>query len=229
MATSGTWGFTLDLPEIIEQAYERIGDEARSGWNYRTARKSLDLLMLEWQNRGYNLWTIKNASLPLVAGQSTYTLPAERLDIVEAVIRTDEGSANQTDLNTKRVSVSTYSKQTNKLTEGRPTQFHVQRKPEGIDVILWPVPDAQTSYTLNYWYMERIEDTGRDGTNNMDVPARFLPALIAGLAYQLALKFPKAYPMLPVLKQEYLDQWDLAADAAREKAAIKLVPNARAY
>lgn len=224
MATSGTWAFNLDLPEIIEQAYERIGGESRSGWDYRTARKSLDLLMLEWQNRGLNLWTVKNASQVLTAGQAAYPLSNEKLDIIEAVIRTDEGAQQQADINMRRVSVSTYSKQTNKLSQGRPTQYYVQRAPEGIEVTVWPVPDAQTTYVLNYWYMERVEDTGRNGTNTMDVPARFLPALVAGLAVQLALKDPKAIQAVPVLKQEYMDQWDLAADSAREKAAVKLVP-----
>ena len=229
MATSGTWAFTLDLPEIIEQAYERIGAESRSGWDYRTARKSLDLLMLEWQNRGTNLWTVKNDSLALTAGQASYALDPERIDIIEAAIRTDEGSVtNQTDINMKRVSISTHAKQTNKLSQGRPTQYYVQRTPTEVNVILWPVPDTG-DYVFNYWYMERIEDTGRDGTNTMDVPARFLPALVAGLAYQLALKDAKAFPLLPVLKEEYMNQWDLAADAAREKAAVKLVPNARIY
>jgi hypothetical protein len=224
MATSGTWAFNLDIPKIVEKAYQKIGEEARTGWNYRTARESLDLLLLEWQNRGLNLWTIKNASQTLTAGTATYSLSAEKLDIIEAVIRTEEGETDQTDINMRRVSVSTYARQTNKNTQGRPTQYFVQRKPDGIDVTVWPVPDSSTTYVLNYWYMERVEDTGADGTNTVDVPARFLPALIAGLAYQLALESPKAIQAIPTIKQEYVDQLDLAMDSAREKASVRFVP-----
>ena len=114
MATSGTFAFTLDLADAMEEAYERCGLELRSGYDYRTARRSLNMLMLEWQNRGLNLWTVKNASQTLTAGTSTYALTAEKLEIVEAVCRTDEGNTSlQADLSMTRISVSTYSQQTN--------------------------------------------------------------------------------------------------------------------
>lgn len=229
MITSGQWSFNLTLPQIIEQAYSRIGSEMRTGWNYRDARISLDLLLLEWQNRGLNTWTIKNGSQVLTAGTASYALPAERLDIVEAVIRTDDGNVTaQQDINIERVSVTTYAQQTNKLTTGRPTQYYVQRSPEGITIFLWPVPD-NGDYKMNYWYLERVEDTGNSGTYSPDIPARYLPALIAGLAYQLGLKSPKVYEALPRLESEYERQWELAADASREKAALRLVPDRSAY
>ncbi len=225
MATSTTWAFDLDVAQIIEQAYERIGSELRSGWDYRTARISLDLLMLEWQNRGLNLWTVKNASQTLTAGTADYILSNEKLDIVEATIRTDAGDVNaQTDLTMRRISVSSYAQQTNKLTVGRPIQYWVQRLPTGITITVWPVPDAVISYVLNYYYLERVEDTGASGDIKMDVPARFLPALIAGLAHQLALKTPKAAQFIPTLLSESERQWELAADSAREKATLRIVP-----
>ncbi len=225
MATSTTWAFTLDLPEIIEEAFERVGGELRSGYNYRTARRSLDLLMLEWQNRGLNLWTVKNASQTLTSGTASYALSNEKLDIIEGVIRTDAGdTSKQSDLTIKRISVSSYSQQTNKLQTGKPVQYYISRAPGAITVTFWPVPDSITTYVFNYYYLERIEDTGTPGSNTVDVPARFLPPLIAGLAFQIGLKTPAAMSALPILEKEYERQWELAADSAREKASLRLVP-----
>jgi hypothetical protein len=224
MATSGTWNFTLDIPDIIEEAYQRAGSELRSGWDYRTARLSLDLLLLEWQNRGLNLWTVKNASQALTASTASYTLSAEKLDIIEASLRTDEGDTTaQADLTMRRLSVSDYARQTNKLSEGRPSQYFVEYTDSAITVYPWPVPDSST-YTFNYWYIERIEDTGKPGTNNVDVPARFLPVLTAGLAYYIAMKLPESSDRLQMLQLEYERQWDLAADAARDKASFFMKP-----
>tara|TARA_R100001126_G_scaffold98664_1_gene73224 strand:+ start:100 stop:795 length:696 start_codon:yes stop_codon:yes gene_type:complete len=225
MATSGTTGFTLDLSDVIEEAYERAGLELRSGYDYKTARRSLDLLMLEWQNRGLNLWTVRDATVSLVAGTASYTLGVDKLDIIEGLLRTDAGdTSKQSDLTMQRISVSQYAHQTNKLTQGRPLQYYVERKPTGITLHFWPVPDATTSYTFAYYYMDRIEDSGRPASNNMDVPARFLPCLVAGLAYQVASKRPEALQLAPALKQVYEEQWNLASDAAREKAALYVAP-----
>jgi hypothetical protein len=225
MATSGTTSFTLDLSDIMEEAYERAGLELRDGYDYRTARRSIDLLMLEWQNRGLNLWTVQNTTLALVAGTSSYDLDADKLDIIEGLLRTDAGDpARQSDLTMQRISVSQYAHQTNKLTQGRPLQYYVQRKPTGITIHVWPTPDATQTYTFAYYYMDRIEDTGSPASNNMDVPARFLPCLVAGLAYQIASKKPEAMQLAPALKQVYEEQWALAADAAREKASLYMSP-----
>ena len=225
MATSGTTSFTLDLSDIMEEAYERAGLELRDGYDYRTARRSIDLLMLEWQNRGLNLWTVQNTTLALVAGTSSYDLDADKLDIIEGLLRTDAGDpAQQSDLTMQRISVSQYAHQTNKLTQGRPLQYYVQRKPTGITIHVWPTPDATQTYTFAYYYMDRIEDTGSPASNNMDVPARFLPCLVAGLAYQIASKKPEAMQLAPALKQVYEEQWALAADAAREKASLYMSP-----
>ena len=230
MATSGTTSFNLDLGDIFEEAYERCGLELRSGYDYRTARRSLNLLMLDWQNRGLNLWTVKNASQTLTAGTGSYTLTPEKLDIVEGVLRTDAGDINsQTDLTMHRLSVSQYSHLTNKLLQGRPIQYFVERTPTGISINVWPVPDAAETYTFNYYYMERIEDVGSPASLNMDVPSRFLPCLVAGLAYMIAVKRDEAAPRLPFLKENYEEQWTMAADSAREKASLYVVPGGYQY
>jgi hypothetical protein len=144
MATSGTYSFTLDLAEVFEEAYERCGLELRAGYDYKTARRSLDLMLLEWQNRGINLWTVKTAELALVPGVKSYALGGDKLDIVEALLRTDSGdAARQSDLSMNRISVSSYARQTDKLTEGRPIQYYVERSPAGITLNLWPVPDSR--------------------------------------------------------------------------------------
>jgi len=230
MATSGTTTFNLDLGDIIEEAYERCGLELRSGFDYRTARRSLNLLMLDWQNRGLNLWTVKNASQTLVAGTSSYALSSEKLDVIEGVLRTDAGDVDkQADLTMQRISVSQYSHQTNKLLQGRPIQYYIERAPTGLTVVVWPVPDAAETYTFNYYYMERIEDVGSPASLNMDVPARFLPCLTAGLAYNIAMKREEAAPRLAFLKENYEEQWNMAADSAREKASLYVVPGGYQY
>jgi len=230
MATSGTYNFTLDLSDIMEEAFERAGLELRSGYDYKTARRSLDLLMLEWQNRGTNLWTVRDATLSLVPGTTEYDLSPQTQDIIEGLLRTDDGdTSKQSDLTMQRISVSQYAHQTNKLTEGRPLQYYVERKPENLTLHFWPTPDATTPYTFAYYYMERIEDSGRPGSNNMDIPARFLPCLVSGLAYYIASKRPEALGLAPQLKQVYEEQWTMAADAAREKASLYVVPGGYDY
>ena len=225
MATSGTYAFTLDLSDIMEDAYERAGSELRSGYDYRTARRSLDLLLLEWQNKGLNLWTVKSTTQVLVAGTASYTLSNEKLDVIEASIRTDAGDATkQTDIHMKRISVTNYARQSNKLTTGRPIQYYVERAPEAITLYVWPVPDSTQTYSINYYYMERIEDTGKPASNTMDVPARYLPALTAGLAYYIAMKKPESQALVPSLKAIYDEQWNLAADSSREKASFFVKP-----
>ena len=225
MATSETFAFNLDIGDIIEEAYERCGLECRSGYDYRTARRSLNMLMLEWQNRGLNLWTVKNASQTLTAGTSTYALTADKLDIIEGVCRTDAGDTSlQSDLSMTRISVSTYSQQTNKLTQGRPLQYYVERTPTNLNLVFWPVPDDAKTYVFNYYYMERIEDAGNAANLNMDVPARYLPCLTAGLAYYVSMKRKESQQIAPMLKQVYDEQWELASDGARERASLQVSP-----
>jgi len=224
MATSGTAVFNMDLTELVEEAFERAGSELRSGYDLRTARRSLNLMFTDWSNRGINLWTVEQGSQVLTPGTGTYTLPADTVDLLEHVIRTDAGSAaNQADLSVSRISVSTYASIPNKLTQGRPVQIYIDRQESAPSISLWPIPDTAQTYTLVYWRLRRIQDAG-NGVNTMDVPFRFLNCLTAGLAYYLALKLPNGLDRIGLLKQQYDEAWELAATEDREKATFQLVP-----
>ena len=224
MATSGTAAFNMDLTELVEEAFERAGSEMRTGYDLRTARRSLNLMFTDWSNRGINLWTVEQGSQVLTAGTGTYTLPADTVDLLEHVIRTSAGStANQADLSVSRVSVSTYASIPNKLTTGRPVQIYIDRQTSAPSINLWPTPDTAQTYTLVYWRLRRIQDAG-NGVNTMDIPFRFLNCLTAGLAYYLALKLPNGLERISLLKQQYDEAWELAATEDREKATFQLVP-----
>lgn len=223
MSTSGTTTFDLDLTDAVEEAFERCGQEVRSGYDLRTARRSLNLLFVDWANRGVNLWTMDSATIPLVAGTATYTLPADTVDLLDTVIRTGAGnSSTQSDITITRIAEPTYASIPNKLATGRPIQIWVQRL-NAPQVTVWPVPDASTSYQLVYWRLRRIQDAG-NGVNTFDLPFRFLPALIAGLAYYLSMKVPGALERMPMLKTQYDEAWLAASDEDREKAAVRWVP-----
>ena len=298
--TSGTAIFNLDLSEVVEEAFERCGSELRTGYDLRTARRSLNLLFADWANRGVNMWTMEQGTIPLVYNQMTYALPNDTVDLLEHQIRTQaNSSSNQADLNITRISISTYATIPNKLTTSRPIQILVQRNNgmisptgytlsstitssattitlSGVDnlpaqgfiklddeiivygyisgntlyncfrgqqnttaaghnsgtavywaqvpaVTVWPVPDNSTTYTLVYWRLRRTQDAG-EGVNVADVPFRFIPCMVAGLSYYMGMKIPDAYARLPVLKTQYEEAWQLAADEDREKAAIRFVP-----
>jgi hypothetical protein len=223
MATSGTTAFNLDFTEIAEEAWERAGREMRSGYDLRTARRSMNLMTIEWQNRGINMWTIDEGTISLVDGTATYNLPADTIDLLEHVIRTNSGSQTlQSDLTISRISVSTYASIPNKLTEGRPIQVKVDRGRDNPTVTVWPVPD-NNNYVFKYWRMRRIEDAG-SGVETADINFRFLPCLVAGLAYYIAMKVPELAERIPMLKADYDEQFNLAAGEDREKATLRLVP-----
>jgi len=223
MTTSGTTGFVLDFPEIVEEAMERCGEELRTGYSLRTARRSMNLLFADWANRGINLWTIDSGTINLVPGTATYVLPADTVDLIDHVIRTGAGSAStQADLTCTRISSSTYATIPNKLSQARPLQIWIQRL-EAPQFTLWPVPDASQTYQIVYWRLRRLQDAG-NGANTPDVPFRFLPSLVAGLAYYLALKLPNGMERLGMLQQQYQEAWDLASSEDREKATLRLVP-----
>lgn len=223
MATSGVADFNLDLTEIVEEAYERVGKEMRTGYDLRTARRSMNLLFADWANRGLNMWTFEEGTLSLDPGVAEYALPTDTVDLMEHVIRTGAGSVNtQADLTITRISVSTYATIPNKLQQGRPIQIMVQRT-LAPSVVLWPVPDDSQTYELVYWRLRRLENAG-NGVNTMDIPFRFLPCLIAGLAYYLALKVPEAFERLQTLKTQYDEAWLMASDEDREKASVRFVP-----
>lgn len=239
MTTSGSSTFNLDVTNIIEEAFERCGSELRTGYDFRTARRSLDLVTIEWANRGINLWTIEQGVIPLIQGQIEYDLPVDTIDLLEHVTRTGSGST-QSDLSLTRISMPTYATIPNKNATGRPIQLWIDRQsgatyangtaPEGSTgniaapkVHLYPAPDQTGKYTLVYWRMRRIQDAG-NGVNTQDIPFRFLNCLIAALAYYLAMKIPGAQDRVAVLKAQYEEQWKFAAEQDREKAALRIVP-----
>ena len=300
MTTSGTATFNLDLTEIVEEAFERAGSELRTGYDLRTARRSLNLMFADWANRGVNMWTFEQGTITLTQGLATYALPNDTVDLLEHVIRTGAGSAStQADLTITRISVSTYATIPNKLQQARPIQMWFQRldgqtssigttlnggitatattitvtSAAGLpttgfvlidsetiqygyisgnvlsncfrgqngttaathltaaavytqnlpSVTVWPTPDNTATYQFVYWRMRRIDDAG-GGVRTMDVPFRFLPCLVAGLAYYLALKVENGAQRLEILKMQYDEAWELAAAEDREKAALRFVP-----
>ena len=243
MTTSGTASSNLDLTNIIEEAFERCGAELRTGYDIRTARRSLNLLTVEWANRGINLWTIEEGEIPLVLNQVSYNLPVDTIDLLEHVTRVGTGSSQQ-DLSITRISVSTYATIPNKNSTGRPIQLWVNRqsgatypiggRPEGTDpvtgvdhpqIFVYPAPDQSDYYTFVYWRLRRIQDAG-NGINTQDIPFRFLTCLIAGLAYYLAIKI--APDRIQSLKDQYEEQWKFAAQEDRDKSPVRFVPR-RAY
>jgi len=300
MTTSGVAAFNLDLTEIVEEAFERAGSELRTGYDLRTARRSLNLLFADWANRGVNMWTFEQGTLTFTQGLATYALPNDTVDLLEHVIRTGAGnSSTQSDLTITRISVSTYATIPNKLQQARPIQVWFQRldgqtssvgttlnggisatateitlastvglptngfvliENETVQygyisgnqlmncfrgqnnttavshltgvavysqnlpsVTVWPTPDGSQTYQFVYWRMRRIDDAG-GGTRTMDVPFRFLPCLVAGLAYYLALKVENGAQRLEVLKAQYDEAWQLAAGEDQEHASLRFVP-----
>jgi hypothetical protein len=232
MTTTGTALFNMDLSEIIEDAFERCGLEARSGYDFKTARRSLNLLTMEWSNKGINLWCVEEGSIPMVTGQAVYTLPIDTIDLLDHVIRTGSGQ-NQSDITISRISGSTYSTIPNKNALGKPIQVWINRQsgattPTGVanpTINVWPTPQSPGSqYTFIYWRLRRMQDAG-DAVNTQDIPFRFLPALIAGLAYYLSMKLPGVdMQRAQALKMVYDEQFDLAAQEDREKAPLRVVP-----
>ena len=223
MATSGVSNFNLDLSEIVEEAFERCGGEMRSGYDLRTARRSLNLLFADWSNRGVNMFTFEQGTINLVQGTETYLLPADTVDLLEHVIRTNaNNTSTQADLTISRISVSTYASIPNKLQQARPIQVWIERL-NTPQFTVWPVPDGSQQYQFVYWRMRRIQDAGT-GVNTMDMPFRFIPCMVAGLAYYLAMKVPGAMERMGVLKEQYDMAWELASTEDREKASIRLTP-----
>lgn len=303
MTTTGTTAFNLDLNDLVEEAFERAGLELRTGYDLRTARRSLNLLTIEWANRGINLWTIEQGQIPMVTGQASYPFPTDTIDLLDQVIRQNSGTTNQTDINISRISESTYSTIPNKLTQGRPIQVWINRQtgatnPTSIlldgsisstdttitltstvglatngfvkigtetiyysnisttanqlincargqnnttaaahttgasisvqnlpSINVWPTPNAPGSqYTFVYWRLRRMQDAGT-GVTEQDIPFRFLPCMVAGLAYYVAMKKPEVDGQrVLALKAAYEEQFQLAADEDRDKAPARFVP-----
>lgn len=241
MTTSGTSSFNLDLNDICEEAWERCAQELRTGYNLRTTRRSLNLLFTELANRGINLWTIEEGTIPLYPGQITYDLPVDTVDLLDQVTRTGSGQ-NQTDININRISESTYATIPNKNATGRPIQVWINRQSgatypvTGIkypQINIWPTPDqgsvGDPYYTFVYWRMRRIQDAG-NGVNTQDIPFRYLNVIIAGLAYYISMKITEVDPQRRMeLKADYEQQLQLAQDEDRDKANDRYVPRILHY
>ena len=301
MATTGTTAFNLDVNDLIEEAFERVGKELRTGYDFKTARRSLNLLTIEWANRGINLWTVEQGVIPMVTGQAMYPYPADTIDLMDMVIRQNNGTSNQQDINISRIAEPTYMSLPNKLAQGRPIQVYINRQSgqenlsgallsanisstattidltstsgltssgfikidnetisypnvSGNQLIncargqngttaaahttgatitvqnlpsinVWPTPNSPGSqYTFVYYRMRRIQDAG-SGTYVQDIPFRFIPCMVAGLAYQISTKMPGVDPnRIMMLKADYEQQWQLAADEDRDKASLRFVP-----
>ena len=229
--TTTTTDFNLDLNAIIEEAFERCGAELRTGYDLRTARRSLNLLLLDWANRGINLWTVEQGQQVLVYNQDTYDIPVDTVDLLDHVIRTGTGT-NQTDITITRISGSVYSAIPNKNATGRPIQVWVNRQSGATDslnvtsypqFVVWPKPDNSTTYTFVYWRLRRMFDVG-NGVNGQDIPYRFLPCMVAGLAFMLSMKLPGAEARTQMLKADYDDYWTRAAEEDRDKSPVRFVP-----
>ena len=221
MATSGTATFNLEIAEVIEEAFERCGLQSKTGYDIETARRSLNLMSLEWANRGLNFWCVEQGTASTTASTSTITLPADTVDLIEYWIREGTGTS-QNDQPLSRFSVSQYSTIPNKLTEGRPVNIFIDKQAAAPVAYLWPTPDKV--YTFGYQRIRRIEDTGAVGSTNPDVPARFLPALVSGLAFRISQKYPEAFVRSGELKAEYEFQWQLAEQEDRDRASVHFVP-----
>jgi hypothetical protein len=306
MSTSGSTAFNLDVNDLIEEAFERCGKELRTGYDFKTARRSLNLLTIEWANRGINLWTVEQGVIPMVTGQAMYPYPADTIDLMDMVIRQNNGTSNQIDINISRIAEPTYMSIPNKLTQGRPIQVYINRQSgqenlsgallsanisstattidltstsgltssgfikidnetisypniNGNQLIncargqngttaaahtanatvtvqnlpcinVWPTPNSPGSqYTFVYYRLRRIQDAG-SGIYVQDIPFRFIPCMVAGLAYQLSTKLPDVdMNRIPMLKMDYEEQFRLAAEEDREKAPIRFVPRNMFY
>jgi hypothetical protein len=218
--------FNLDIAEAIEDAFERASGGKRTlqnGYDYRTARRSLNLLTMEWANRGVNLWTLEQGTIPLSKGVGGYQMPSNTIDLIEYSVRTTSASGQTNDQQLARMSVSSYSALPNKRQSGKPQQVLLQRLQPNPVITLWPVPDRD-DYTLVGWRLRRVESAAVPGTADLDVPFRFIPALVAGLAFYIAQKIPEGQDRAVALKQEYESVFDLAALEDRDKSTTRFVP-----
>ena len=207
----------LTYPDIFEEAFEMAGVDFRDGYDVRIARRSLSLLTQEWANRGLNLWTIESGTQALTAGTATYTLPTDTIDLIDHVIRSTDGN---TDYPIRRIAVGEYSQLSKKNQSSRPTTIYVERlvTPQ---VTLWPNPDK--AYTLVYWRLARMESISSGITGSPDMPGRFHPALVAGLAVRIA-RIKRQFDMIPMLEAEYEKQFGLAYNEDRDRASYYIKP-----
>tara|TARA_R100001377_G_scaffold31528_2_gene17219 strand:+ start:648 stop:1334 length:687 start_codon:yes stop_codon:yes gene_type:complete len=225
MATATTNSFDLDISEAAEEAFELAGLEMRTGYDLRTARRSINLMMLEWANRGLNLWQVEEGTTTLIADQKDYTLDPDTIDLLEHHLRTDDGNtSSQSDTSLTRLSFSQYASIPNKLDTGRPNEILVNRNSGTTTFTVYPIPDSSETYKVVWYRLRQTYDAGNPASNTIDIPKLFLPSLVAGLAYYIAMKNPEATQRVPFLKQQYEEQYKLAADENRVKASVRFIP-----
>ncbi len=214
MATSDSRDFELDVADYVEEAFERCGLEVRTGYDLKSAKRSLNLMLAEWTNRGLNQWTIKQKTQTLTSGTSAYTLGTDVIDVLSVVVR-----RSSTDFTMSRISRDTYLNIPTKSTTGRPNQFFLDRQITP-NLKLWPTPDNSTD-VLYYDALVRMDDADTY-TNTLDMPFRFYPCLAAGLAYYIAMK--RAPNRLQVLKAVYEEEFERAMAEDRDRASFNVVP-----
>jgi len=217
MTTSGSRDFNLDVAEAIEEAYERIGLEMRTGYDAKTARRSMNLMFAEWANRGLNMWTVAEGTTTVTQGTAQYTLAEDVVDILDMVLRRDG-----TDYEMDRISRADYLNFPNKTDQGRPSQFYYDRQIAPV-INLWQTPENSTDQ-LVYYYVRRIEDVDTL-TNTTGIPFRFYPCMVAGLAYYLAVK--RAPDRVQMMKSIYEEEFQRAANEDEARVPLKLQPSAR--
>jgi hypothetical protein len=225
MATSGTKTFSLSIGDAIEEAFELAGIELRTGYDAETARRSLNIMFADWSNRGVNLWTIEQVTTNITAGTASYTFNSYDLDILTAVIRQTDSSNNQTDLQIERIGRSEYLNIPNKESKGRPSQYFVDRQISPV-VNLWPTPDDTATYKLVTYNVQRIDDVS-SSAEDPEIPSRFMPCLTSGLAYYIAMK--KNPERVGLLKQQYEQDFKLAADEDSPRVSLRLTPARSSY
>tara|TARA_R110000751_G_scaffold14809_8_gene47867 strand:+ start:743 stop:1411 length:669 start_codon:yes stop_codon:yes gene_type:complete len=215
MAVSGSKDFELDVSDYIEEAFERCGKEMRTGYDLKTAKRSLNLLFADWANRGLNQWTIQQVTTTLTQGVSDITVGADTIDILSIVVRRDN-----TDYGIQRLSRDDYINIPNKTQQSRSSQWFLDRLISPI-LKLWPVPDNSTDQII-YNRLVRLDDAD-SATNTLQIPFRFYPALAAGLAYYIAIK--KAPDRIQLLKSLYEEEMQRAMDEDRDRASFNVVPS----
>jgi hypothetical protein len=228
MATSNSKDFELDVAEYIEEAFERCGLELRTGYDLESARRSLNLLLAEWANRGLNQWTVKQNTIPMVQGTASYNLdstnPTAVIDVLDCFVR-ETVSGTTTDLPLNRMSRAEYANLATKSTTGKPNQF-VMDKQITPTITIWPVPDKSSTYTVYVNVLTRMDDADT-GANTMQIPFRFYPCLAAGLAYYMALK--RAPEKVQLLKALYEEEFQRAMSQDEERASFRIAPSLRSY
>ena len=225
MATSGTKTFKLSIADTIEEAYELAGLELRTGYDAETARRSLNIMFADWSNRGVNLWTIDQVSTTLTTGTASYTLNAYDIDIVSAIVKVTDSNGSSTDLGVERIGRTEYLNIPDKTIQGRPTQIFLDRQTTPV-LKVWPTPDNVSTYTLVANTIQRIDDASASN-QDPEVPSRFIPCMASGLAYYLALK--KNPEKAGIMKQQYEQDFQLAAQEDRNRASLHLTPARSSY